>query len=223
MDQFLQRCKYHTVSSYEDSQAMERILQEALPLQSSQHASMTPSPPSLPTADKTATSRQLLLVYLAIPPHVFASAAQAIRTALAPQNSCGRLDDDNNNNTTTVRLLVEKPFGRDTDTCRALIRSLQQQGWHERDLFRIDHYLGKVVVQKILAIRRQWSLLASSIKAYHPLRLHAVHIVWKETAGCGGRGGYFDTVGILRDVVQNHLLQILALLGMETRSTHLLS
>jgi glucose-6-phosphate 1-dehydrogenase len=113
------------------------------------------------------------------------------------------------------RVVIEKPFGRDLESARAL-NSTVGQTLHERQAFRIDHYLGKETVQNLLTFR-----FANAI--FEPLwnRRHiaSVQITAAESIGMeGGRGGYYDTAGALRDMVQNHLFQLLCLVAMEPPS-----
>jgi len=109
------------------------------------------------------------------------------------------------------RLVIEKPFGHDLESARALNRELSAV-LDERQIFRIDHYLGKETVQNILVFR-----FANSI--FEPLwnRKHIDHveITAAEKIGVEGRGGFYDETGVIRDMVQNHLLQVLALCAME--------
>ena len=109
------------------------------------------------------------------------------------------------------RVVVEKPFGRDLDSAMALNRQLTQV-FHEEQVYRIDHYLGKETVQNILVFR-----LANGI--FEPLWNHHhvdhVQITVAEALGVEGRGRSFEEAGILRDMVQNHLLQLLTLVAME--------
>lgn len=107
-------------------------------------------------------------------------------------------------------MIIEKPFGRDSDTSAALSQHLAQL-FSESELYRIDHYLGKEMVQNLLTLRfgngifsHLWSRAA----------IASVQIIFKENIGTLGRGGYFDSFGIMRDVMQNHLLQIVALVAM---------
>ena len=110
------------------------------------------------------------------------------------------------------RLVIEKPFGRDLETARELNRNLSSV-LDERQIFRIDHYLGKETVQNILVFR-----FANLI--FEPLwnrsYIDHVEITATETLGMeGGRGRFYDETGVIRDMVQNHLLQVLALCAME--------
>jgi glucose-6-phosphate 1-dehydrogenase len=110
-----------------------------------------------------------------------------------------------------ARLVCEKPFGSDLESARALNRDLLAS-FEERQIYRIDHYLGKEPVQNILAFR-----FANSV--HEPLwnrrYIDHVQITVAESIGVGGRGGYYDHSGALRDMVQNHLLQVLCLVAME--------
>lgn len=144
-----------------------------------------------------------LLVYLAIPPHVFGESTKALKLALKELKPAvpGFL-----------RVVLEKPFGRDTDTCRELLNVLQEQEWLESELYRIDHYLGKEMVQNIMTLRESNPWLKP---LWNKDVIQSVHIVFKEPFGTDGRGGYFDDIGIVRDILQNHLLQLLTLLAME--------
>jgi glucose-6-phosphate 1-dehydrogenase len=110
-----------------------------------------------------------------------------------------------------VRVVVEKPFGHDLESARALNRELREV-LDEGQIFRIDHYLGKETVQNILALR-------FSNEIFEPLwnqkYVSHVQITVAETVGVEGRGGYYDGAGAIRDMVQNHMLQVLSLVAME--------
>ena len=109
------------------------------------------------------------------------------------------------------RLVVEKPFGTDLDSAKALNRSLLEF-FTEDDIFRIDHYLGKETVQNLLVTR-----FANGV--FEPLwnrnYIHHVEITNAENIGVGSRGGYYDKSGALRDMLQNHLMQVVAHVAME--------
>ncbi|KAL5123135.1 Glucose-6-phosphate 1-dehydrogenase, chloroplastic [Glycine soja] len=139
------------------------------------------------------------LFYLSIPPNIFIDAVK-----------CASLSASSGNGWT--RVIVEKPFGRDSDSSAALTRSLKQY-LTEDQIFRIDHYLGKELVENL-------SVLRFSNLIFEPLwsrqYIRNVQLIFSEDFGTEGRGGYFDHYGIIRDIMQNHLLQILALFAMET-------
>lgn len=113
--------------------------------------------------------------------------------------------------TPATRLVLEKPIGTDTASACAINDGV---GHHftERQIFRIDHYLGKPMVQNILALRFANPILERSWNAEG---IAHVQITALETVGVGKRGAYYDTAGALRDMVQNHLLQVLSLIAME--------
>ncbi|MEM9834883.1 MAG: glucose-6-phosphate dehydrogenase [Bacteroidota bacterium] len=109
------------------------------------------------------------------------------------------------------RLIIEKPFGYSESSAKELNASIQEH-FSEDDIYRIDHYLGKETVQNLLVTR-----FANGF--FEPLwnrnYIHSIQITAAETVGVGSRGGYYDESGALRDMVQNHLLQILAHIAME--------
>jgi glucose-6-phosphate 1-dehydrogenase len=139
--------------------------------------------------------------YLAIPPSIFMDVADAIGDAGFV--ACDGVDP-------WSRVVIEKPFGRDRESSDTLTRELAQV-FAEDQTFRMDHYLGKELIQNLLVLR-----FANLI--FEPLWnkefIASVEVVWKENSGVDGRGGYFDKYGIIRDVVQNHLIQVLSLVAM---------
>ena len=114
-----------------------------------------------------------------------------------------------------IRIIVEKPFGHDLDSAIELNKQLLAH-WREDQIYRIDHYLGKETVQNLLAFR-------FSNGMFEPLwnNRHVDHIQFSvaETVGVEGRGKYYDTSGVLRDMIQNHMFQMLAYLCMEPPSS----
>lgn len=137
-----------------------------------------------------------VLAYLALPPSVFPAAVRGLAAAGIPDGS---------------RVVVEKPFGTDLTSAREL-NALLHQYFPEEAVFRIDHFLGEQTVQNVLGLR-------FANRLFEPLwcgeHVAAVDIVWDETIALEGRAGYYDQTGALRDMVQNHLLQLLAFISME--------
>lgn len=138
--------------------------------------------------------------YLALPPDLFAQAAQALGTlGVADERSGFR------------RLAVEKPFGTDLASAQALNQALHAF-WREDQIFRMDHFLGKAATQNLLHVRLANRFLEPIWNGYH---VDFVQITYAETLGLEGRARYYDRSGALRDMLQNHLLQLFALVAME--------
>lgn len=136
--------------------------------------------------------------YLALPPSVFIPVAANVKKNNYSEGSINRI-------------IVEKPFGKDTESCNVLLNSLKTH-WTEDETFRIDHYLGKEMVKNILVLRFANVALSS---VWDKNSISNVQITFKEPFGTEGRGGYFDEFGIIRDILQNHLLQVLSIIAME--------
>jgi glucose-6-phosphate 1-dehydrogenase len=112
------------------------------------------------------------------------------------------------------RIVVEKPFGRDLQTARALNATLARH-FDETQIYRIDHYLGKETVQNLMAVRFGNVLFEP---LWNSQFVDHIQITVAETVGVAGRGGYYDKSGAMRDMVQNHLMQLLCLIAMEPPS-----
>ncbi len=135
--------------------------------------------------------------YLSVAPRFFGMIAEGISKA-------GLVDAN-------TRIVVEKPLGRDLASARALNAQLAE-GFEESQVYRIDHYLGKETVQNLMALRFANTLFEPLWNAQH---VDHVQITVAESVGIAGRGPYYDNVGAMRDMVQNHLLQLLCLTAME--------
>lgn len=138
------------------------------------------------------------IFYLAVPPTVFEDATVNIR------NACIAIKG-------FTRVIIEKPFGSDDESSNKLSNHLAGL-FNEEQIYRIDHYLGKEMVQNLMTIRFANKIFCPAWNREH---VASVLISFKEPFGTEGRGGYFDDFGIVRDVMQNHLLQILSLIAME--------
>ena len=146
------------------------------------------------------SSGEPVVAHLALPPAVFAPAVEALEAAGLPEGS---------------KIVIEKPFGEDLESAKELNRMLRES-FLEEAVFRVDHFLGLQTVQNILGLR-----FANRI--FEPLwnREHVdrVEMIWDETLALEERAGYYDNAGALKDMVQNHLLQLLCLVAMEVPIT----
>jgi len=142
------------------------------------------------------------LYYLAIPPSVFGDVVEALGAAKMVRNPA---------DAQWSRVVIEKPFGYDRESSDLLVKATLRV-FDESQIFRIDHYLGKEVVQNLFVLR-----FANVIfePVWNNRFIKSVQITWKEPGGIGTRAGYFDESGIIRDVIQNHLLQIMSMIAVE--------
>lgn len=137
-----------------------------------------------------------LAAYLALPPAVFPGAVSALFDAGLPAGS---------------RIVLEKPFGVDLASAAAL-NHLLAQGMSEQEVFRVDHFLAMTTVRNILGFRLANRVLEPIWSSAH---IDRIDIVWDESLALEGRASYYDGVGALKDMVQNHLLQLFCLVAME--------
>lgn len=140
-------------------------------------------------ADQGADNR---IFFLSVPPFVFGDVCKCIKEKCESKNGF-------------TRVMIEKPFGRDSKSFGEL-NEITSSRFKEEQLFRIDHYLGKEVVMNLLTLRFANQIFAPM---WNNQNIASIHVNWKENLGTGGRGGYFDKFGIIRDILQNHLLQVL--------------
>lgn len=145
-------------------------------------------------ADK---KQHVALAYLSLPPDLFTPIAENLHHA-------GLITAD-------TRIILEKPIGKDLDSSRAISDGVAKV-LSEQQTYRIDHYLGKEAVQNLLALRFGNSIFEP---LWNSVNIKSVHISIAESLGIGGRWGYYDKSGALRDMVQNHMLQLLSLVAME--------
>ncbi|XP_051141261.1 glucose-6-phosphate 1-dehydrogenase, cytoplasmic isoform [Andrographis paniculata] len=141
------------------------------------------------------------LFYLALPPSVYPQVCKMIKSYCMNKSDLGGW----------TRIVIEKPFGKDLSSAEELSSHIGEL-FDEPQIYRIDHYLGKELVQNLLVLR-------FANRFFLPLwnrdNIANVQIVFREDFGTEGRGGYFDQYGIIRDIMQNHLLQVLCLVAME--------
>ena len=139
------------------------------------------------------------MYYMAVPPFLYARICRSLAQG-GLRSETGR-----------DRFVLEKPFGRDAQSCASLCRELASL-LREDEAYRIDHYLGKELVMNVLVLRFGNAIFEA---VWSRRFVERVEICCLEEVDCKGRGGYFDAYGIIRDVTQNHLAQLLALVAME--------
>ncbi len=149
-------------------------------------------------ASLLAGSASPVAAYLALPPNLFPAAVEGLARAGMPGDS---------------RIVLEKPFGEDLDSAVTLNRRLAEVAADagEQAIFRVDHVLGMATAQNLLAIRQNPALEP----IWNGTHVEQVDVLWEETLALEGRAGYFDAAGALKDMLQNHVLQVLCLVAIE--------
>ncbi|CRH01388.1 glucose-6-phosphate dehydrogenase-6-phosphogluconolactonase, putative [Plasmodium relictum] len=138
------------------------------------------------------------ILYLALPPHIF------VNTLKNYKNYCLNING-------TDKIILEKPFGNDLESFKILSKQILEN-FNEQYIYRIDHYLGKDMVSGLLKLKFTNTFLLSLMNRHF---IKCIKITLKETKGVYGRGQYFDPYGIIRDVMQNHMLQLLTLITID--------
>ena len=182
---FLSKCTYFSGKGYDDDESYKKFAAFIAKLEDSQYGG--------------ASNR---ICYLATPPTVFVTVCERIKKYLAPQPP---------KSGNWMRVIIEKPFGKDLESSNVLHREIGAF-LAENEIYRIDHYLAKEMVQNIIVFRFS-NVIWDSI--WNRKSIRCVKISMKETAALDGRGGYYDEYGVIRDVLQNHLFQVLSLIAME--------
>ena len=186
----------YLAGSYDAKQDFERLAK----LLNDQEQQMIKS---LGTGTSSKEVEVVRIFYLALPPNAFYSVCKNL-----VEGGCANL------NQADCRVVVEKPFGRDLASSNQLSAQLAPL-FPETSLYRIDHYLGKEMVKSLLTLRFYNLLFSPPSLLWSHHCISSVQITFKEPFGTEGRGGYFDQYGIIRDVLQNHLMQILTIVAME--------
>jgi glucose-6-phosphate 1-dehydrogenase len=182
VDDFLSRCHYGSGASYDDEAGFSSLIRQAEALEGTGAESMEVN----------------RVFYMAIPPTLFGQVGDLVKRLGFSATGWNRV-------------IVEKPFGMDLATSAELSATLARS-FSEEQVYRIDHYLGKEMVQNLMVLRFGNSVFEPIWNRHH---IKMVTITFKEPFGIEGRAGYFDHYGIIRDVMQNHLTQVLSIVAME--------
>jgi len=180
---FLERCTYVSGKGYDDDASYQILADTIAKLEDSKYE-----------------GRSNRVCYLATPPTVFVPVCERIKKFIKVEDG-----------TSWTRVIIEKPFGKDLPSSNKLHHQIGQF-LKEEEVYRIDHYLAKEMVQNIIVFRFS-NMIWDAI--WNRKYIRCVKISMKESAALEGRGGYYDEYGVIRDVLQNHLFQVLTLIAME--------
>ncbi|OMH80010.1 Glucose-6-phosphate 1-dehydrogenase [Zancudomyces culisetae] len=204
-EDFLKRIKQYIKSPGDDIAAFEELCEYrsgeyGKPDDFQQmHARVRELEGEMDTASGGKNCGVMRIYYLALPPTTFVEVA-------------GNIKENLYSNDVTNHLVIEKPFGSDRDSSKVLGGQISKY-FREEEIFRTDHYLGKDMVKNLMALRFANTFYDA---VWNKEYISNVQITFKEKIGTQGRGGYFDEFGIIRDVIQNHLMQVLSIIAMET-------
>jgi glucose-6-phosphate 1-dehydrogenase len=177
-----------------DDEGFRNLAGNALPADQLTYHPVDLDDPSSLAAALGDRAQEPVAAYLALPPGVFATTIESLRTAGLAAGS---------------RIVVEKPFGTDLESARALNALLAQTG---AEAYRVDHVLGMQTTRNLVEMRRRNQVLE---RLWNGDAIGQVEILWEETLALEDRAGYYDHAGALKDVLQNHVLQLLALAAMD--------
>ncbi|KAJ3061410.1 Glucose-6-phosphate 1-dehydrogenase, partial [Podochytrium sp. JEL0797] len=186
LDAFLERCTYVS-GKYDEQESFDKL-----------NAFLGEIELAESKGEKVVAAELTRIFYMALPPSVFIVASEGLKKGCYVEGGMNRL-------------VVEKPFGKDLESSQELGRALGAH-WKEEEIYRIDHYLGKEMVKSLMVLRFA-NIMYSAV--WNRNFINNVQITFKEKFGTDGRGGYFDEFGIIRDVMQNHLLQVLTIVAMD--------
>eukprot|EP01138_Halocafeteria_seosinensis_P002329 gb/GECG01002386.1/.p1 GENE.gb/GECG01002386.1/~~gb/GECG01002386.1/.p1 ORF type:complete len:1013 (+),score=120.11 gb/GECG01002386.1/:1-3039(+) len=185
VEQFLSRCFYCSGESYGSEEGWKQAHERLTELETQV------------IGDEHHPARNRVF-YFALPPTAYEEACKGVRSQAMSVTGWNRV-------------VIEKPFGKDLKSSDELAATVKSQ-FSEDQIYRIDHYLGKEMVQNLMILRFANSVFEPLWNRHH---ISTVQITFKEPFGVEGRAGYFNNYGIIRDVMQNHLLQVLSLVAME--------
>ena len=180
---FLERCSYVSGKGYDDDASYQTLADYITKLEDSKYDGLSNR-----------------VCYLATPPTVFVPVCERIKKFLKKEDG-----------TSWTRVIIEKPFGKDLESSNKLHEEIGKF-LKEEEVYRIDHYLAKEMVQNIIVFRFS-NMIWDAI--WNRKYIRCVKISMKESAALEGRGGYYDEYGVIRDILQNHLFQVLTLIAME--------